>query len=114
MLAGSEIRLTVRGSPDTERSSVFAATNLNLIIGLALLGVVLILSGGWLYLRNRPTPAVGVDAIPAAKRSPENPETLMDAILALDDLYKDGQLPEDAYLKRRAELKRRLKEKMSA
>ncbi len=37
----------------------------------------------------------------------------MDAILALDDLYKDGKLPEDAYLERRAELKQRLKEKMA-
>ena len=29
----------------------------------------------------------------------------MDAILALDDLYQEGQLPEDAYQQRRAELK---------
>ena len=34
----------------------------------------------------------------------------MDAILALDDLYQEGELPEDAYLKRRAELKESLKE----
>ena len=33
----------------------------------------------------------------------------MDAILALDDLYKEGQLPEEAYNQRRAELKERLK-----
>jgi hypothetical protein len=32
----------------------------------------------------------------------------MDAIIALDDLYQAGQLPEDAYLKRRADLKERL------
>jgi hypothetical protein len=32
----------------------------------------------------------------------------MDAILALDDLYQEGKLPEDAYLQRRSELKRRL------
>ncbi len=36
----------------------------------------------------------------------------MDAIIALDDLYQAGQLPEDAYLKRRAELKARLQERM--
>jgi hypothetical protein len=34
----------------------------------------------------------------------------MDAILALDDLYQDGQLPEEAYTRRRAELKARLAE----
>ena len=37
-------------------------------------------------------------------------EDVMDAILALDDLYKEGQLPEEAYLERRRELKARLKE----
>ena len=34
----------------------------------------------------------------------------MDAILAVDDLYKEGKLPEEAYLKRRMELKDRLKD----
>ena len=38
----------------------------------------------------------------------DDSETAMDAILALDDLYKEGQLPEEAYLKRRAELKAHL------
>jgi hypothetical protein len=39
----------------------------------------------------------------------ENPDDLMDAIITLDDLYKAGEIPEDAYLKRRAELKERLR-----
>jgi hypothetical protein len=38
----------------------------------------------------------------------------MDAIIALDDLYRAGQLPEDAYLTRRGELKARLKELMKS
>jgi hypothetical protein len=33
----------------------------------------------------------------------------MDAIIALDDLYQAGQLPESAYLERRNKLKERLK-----
>ena len=36
----------------------------------------------------------------------------MDAILALDDLYQEGELHEDAYLQRRAELKASLREMM--
>ncbi len=32
----------------------------------------------------------------------------MDAIIALDDLYQEGRLPEEAYQTRRAELKERL------
>jgi hypothetical protein len=40
----------------------------------------------------------------------DSPEALMDAIIALDDLYQSGQLPESAYLERRAKLKEHLKE----
>jgi hypothetical protein len=40
----------------------------------------------------------------------ESAESLMDAIIALDDLYRSGQLPEEAYQQRRAELKAKLKE----
>ena len=39
---------------------------------------------------------------------PDDPDTLMDAIIALDDLYKAGELPEAAYQQRRAELKEKL------
>jgi hypothetical protein len=42
----------------------------------------------------------------------ETPEAIMDAILALDDQYQDGQLPEAAYKQRRAELKERLRNAM--
>ena len=40
----------------------------------------------------------------------EDSETVMDAILALDDLYQAGSIPEEAYRQRRAELKSKLKE----
>jgi hypothetical protein len=38
----------------------------------------------------------------------ESPEEIMDAIIALDDLYAARKLPEEAYRKRRAELKDKL------
>jgi hypothetical protein len=40
---------------------------------------------------------------------PEDEETLMDAIIALDDQYRAGNLPEEAYLERRADLKEKLR-----
>jgi mono/diheme cytochrome c family protein len=40
----------------------------------------------------------------------ENVDTLLDAILALDDQYKAGEIPQDAYLKRREELKASIKD----
>ena len=52
---------------------------------------------------------VEIPAEPNGKSS-ESSDAVMDAILALDDLYKEGKLPEEAYLERRNELKTRLKE----
>jgi mono/diheme cytochrome c family protein len=111
---GSEVRLTITGSATAEDSSSTTVQNTNLIIGLGVLGLVLVMSGGWMYLRNRSVQQGGEPALQAGKIPDETPENLMDAILALDDLYKDGKLPEGAYLERRAELKQRLREKMAA
>ena len=44
----------------------------------------------------------------------ESPEDLMDAIIALDELYKAGDIPEGAYHERRADLKARLRELMGS
>jgi hypothetical protein len=70
-------------------------------------------AGIWLYLRNRPeVDDDDEEYLPAASATPESAESIMDAILALDDLYQEGKLPEDAYLQRRAELKARLESSM--
>ena len=42
----------------------------------------------------------------------ESMETLMDAIIALDDLYQAGELDEAAYRKRREALKAKLNQAM--
>ncbi len=112
--AGSEIHLTVTGSPAGESAELLPGQNTNLIVGLGALGLVLILAGGWMYLRNRSAQQVREPAFQAAVNPDESPENIMDAILALDDLYKDGKLPENAYIERRAELKGRLKESMES
>jgi hypothetical protein len=39
----------------------------------------------------------------------EDPESLMDAIIALDDLHRAGKIPDEAYQQRRNELKDALK-----
>jgi hypothetical protein len=72
-------------------------------------GVALILAGGWLYLRSRNGKAdqdeQDHEEESLAQDGGEDVDTLLDAILALDDRYKAGELPKDAYLKRREELK---------
>lgn len=88
-------------------------SNTGLLIGIGALGLVLIAAGVWLYQRSHTQTDEREDGHEAdTSRDPspdEDAGTLMDAILALDDLYKEGQLPEEAYHQRRAELKERLK-----
>jgi mono/diheme cytochrome c family protein len=83
-----------------------------LVIGLVAFGVMLIAAGVYLWQRNRTEEADwGEDRGDLdSGLALESPEDLMDAIIALDELYKDGEIPEDAYQKRRAELKERLRE----
>ncbi len=110
--AGSTLDLTITGSPASGGAGVSLGSRESLLMGAGALGLVLLVVGAWLYQRSRAAGAKAdqevasaspPDALPAETR-----EGLMDAILALDDLYQDGKLAEDVYRKRRAELKDRL------
>lgn len=118
LIAGSALEFTLSGNPKTATSSPFSNLNMQyLAIGLAAFGVALVLGGLWLYRSNQrkaslqlatagmdlAAPSMGQDA------SPEDEETLMDAIIVLDDQYHAGNLPKDAYLERRATLKEKLR-----
>jgi hypothetical protein len=118
--AGENLELAISGKLGVGGLSLSSGSTTSVIIGLAAFGFALIVAGVWLYQRSRtsngertadsePPTAVAGDTIET-----ESAETLMDAIIALDDLYKEGELPEDAYLKRRAELKARLRKVMEA
>lgn len=118
LAAGDVLKLTVTGAPQDNTATLPTGSRNSLLIGLGALGIVLIFGGLWLYRRNAEKLAVdgapaGADislANPAGKNHPgDNAEAIMDAILTLDDLYKSGEIPEEAYQQRRAELKTRLK-----
>jgi hypothetical protein len=112
LAAGDELRMTVSLSQVSGWAAITGGPNANLLIGLGALGLVLIAAGAWLYWRGRPETGqerAAPGAVTAAA-SLESPEAIMDAILALDDLYQAGELPKEAYLQRRAELKAQLQE----
>jgi len=124
LAAGDELRLTISGRAPGDSLVSGLESNIRLLIGIGTLGIVLLIgigalglaliaAGVWLYLRSRTQSDEGEDADKAETSGDPHPDedadTLMDAILALDDLYKEGQLPEEAYHQRRAELKERLK-----
>jgi mono/diheme cytochrome c family protein len=95
-----------------------AATGSNptqsIIIGVGVFGLVLILAGGWMYLRDRKRAQNDDDEEDDDIDDGDgdeltSSEEIMDAIMALDDQFKSGNIQEAAYKERRAELKARLK-----
>jgi hypothetical protein len=62
-----------------------------------------------MYLRDRNRPDEGMDDEEDEDEF-DNEEEILDAIIALDDLYRAKKIPAEAYQSRRAELKARLKQ----
>lgn len=118
--AGEQFGFMLSGQPgETGMLSLTGGDNTTgLVVGLAAFGLVLVGVGVWLFRRNANGAAEIVEDLPTAAdpegNGYEDPETIMDAIIALDDLYADGELPEDAYLQRRAELKEQLRRQNDA
>jgi hypothetical protein len=111
MSAGEILTLTVAGTPaEAGTAPAAASSNQNLLVGAGALGVALILAGAWMYLRdrNRADEEAGEEDADEFASS----EDVIDAIIALDDLHRARKISDEAYQKRRAELKEILKEKM--
>jgi mono/diheme cytochrome c family protein len=110
---GQELHLTVTAGSGVQGLAVAAGSSSSLLVGVGAFGMALIVAGAFLFMRNRSRTTLEEEQTatsPSTTPVSENTETIMDAILALDDLYKEGKLPDDAYQQRRAELKARLKE----
>jgi hypothetical protein len=112
--AGSVLPVALKGTPDTGGGvALSSGSGASLTVGLVALGGVFMFLGLWLFQRRR-AHAVAEDPEPEAEPLPRhiarmNSDELMDAIIALDDRYKAGDLPDSAYRKQRGVLKERLK-----
>ena len=112
--AGEILTLSISGTPKTGAavSATTGTSQTNLVIGLGIFGAVLVLAGLFFFLRSRNSKddmyeeddSGEIDALG------DNPDQLMDAIASLDDQFKAGTLAQEAYHKRRDELKARLKD----
>ena len=113
--AGETIRLTVSGNPETTPDTDTAAveppanTRQNILIGAGMLGVTLIAAGAWLYLRDRNRGEGEEEEADAEPQEFDSSEDVLDAIVALDDLHRAKKISDEAYLKRREQLKDILK-----
>jgi mono/diheme cytochrome c family protein len=113
--AGESLRLTISGSTGWAAGPLLnLGDSSSLLIGLSAFGLALVGAGAFLYLRSRSQVDEDEDEEDEDVEAPDDlsddPELLMDAILALDDQYQSGELPDEAYRQRRAELKERLRQ----
>ena len=97
--AGQTLDFSISGSPRTSSATGLDTRQITMLAGGSL-GLLLILAGAVLYFRDRkrgPQVAEGAGF--------DSPEEVMDAILALDDLHRAGKISDEAYRKRREDLK---------
>lgn len=110
--AGDTLTFSFSGTPKTAGGTTptTATKNNSLLIGVGAFGLVLILAGVWLFLRDRKRG--NVETAEEEQDEFEDPESAMDAIIALDDLHRAGKIPDEAYHARRDELKAKLKKEI--
>jgi hypothetical protein len=106
---GSSLEMTLSGNVKSAATSS-SDNRQTLLIGAGAFGVALILGGVWMFLRDRDKlDEEDVEDVEGEDEF-ETAEDVMDAIIALDDLYRAKKIPDEAYQLRREELKARLKE----
>jgi hypothetical protein len=125
LASGSTLTMTISGMPgdkagyelDLGPLGLFVIdTRTLLMIGVGTLGLILIALGIFLFLRDRKLRKLE-DEFEDGDMEEEDEEdalgddrdSIMDAIIALDDQYKAGDISKEAYEMRRDELKERLK-----
>jgi hypothetical protein len=110
--SGSSLSLSLSGKPGASTGFMPGRQTI-VLIGIGLVGVLLVGLGIYLFLRDRARfkqentaseEGVEKDALG------EDRVSIMDAMIALDDQYKAGEIPKEAYETRRFELKERLKQ----
>lgn len=110
--AGATLEMTVRGKTGAGLPALQLDSRQGIMIGAAALGIALVLTGVYLFWRDRRRAQDEEEEEEAEEdeaEEEEDQEDILDAIIALDDLHKAGQIPDEAYRERRAELTARLK-----
>lgn len=101
--AGSVLDLSLSGRVSSA-ATVQPGSSTGLLIGGGVLGLVLIGAGIWIWRQKKQGELEEGDL----DSSEETSESIMDAIITLDDRFQAGELSEEAYQARRVELKERL------
>lgn len=116
--AGAALTFELSGTPKGTEAGAAGATDLSndglILIGAGGVGILLIAAGVWMYLRDRrrTEEELEEDDDGESENEFESSEEVLDAIITLDDLHRSKNISDEAYQKRRAELKENLKELM--
>jgi hypothetical protein len=103
--AGREIEISLSGKPGGEMQGIAGSTN-NLAIGLGGFALVLVASGIW-FLRNQKVR--DADAPEEQTTGLETEDSLLNAIVELDEQYENGELSQGEFEQQRSVLKERLR-----
>lgn len=95
---GNNLEFTLSGKPKHTSKNANWLENQNIVLGIGAFGLALIFAGVWMYLREKNE----------IEDDDDDTESILDAIIALDDLHKDGKISDEAYQNRRDELKSKL------
>ncbi|HWQ03829.1 MAG TPA: c-type cytochrome [Longilinea sp.] len=95
------LKLSLSGRP-AQGATVNSGSTTTMLIGIGAF-VLVGATGAAFYINHRRKKSE-----PEEIQEEETPETLMDAIITLDDQRRAGELSEEAYISRRSELKQRL------
>ena len=108
--SGSTLKMSLSGNTSTSQASADSKIKINPVLFGA--GIFLFaLSGVGLYFYQKQKSPL-VEQNDSGNSTVEDKESIMDAIIVLDNLYKEGKLKEDIYGIRREELKNKLKSLM--
>ena len=78
-----------------------------IIYGAGGIGLALLVTGIWMFLRNKREANENDD--PDIEIPSETREEILDSIIALDDLFENGEITEKVYQQKRSQLKEKLK-----
>lgn len=100
-----EFRISIESQTNILQTDGTAFLSRGVLIGAGVLGGVVFLTGVWLFLRQRrENLELDGDSHLSGAR-----EQILDSIIALEDLYREGEIGEEIYLNKRQELKDKLK-----
>jgi mono/diheme cytochrome c family protein len=110
---GETLEFTLSGKPAQVGVNPNPLQNQTLLIGIGALGIALVLAGVWMYMRDKKEDVEEDEVEYGDEEDDEfdDAESIMDAIIALDELHRAGKIADEAYKLRRNELKETLKRK---